>query len=62
MYIISFTSLFPQEQEKQVLFLGSGPGHISSSWVKIRLHTKNHLRRLPGSALKVCVVVVGGGV
>ena len=27
--------------------------HISSSWVKIRLHTENQLPRLPGSALKV---------
>ena len=27
--------------------------HISSSWVKIRLHTKNQLPRLPGSTLKV---------
>ncbi len=33
--------------------------HISSSWVKIRLHTENHLPGLPGSALKVCLV---GGV
>ena len=31
--------------------------HISSSWVKIRLYTKNQLPRLPGSALKVSVVV-----
>ena len=31
--------------------------HISTSWVKIRLHTKNQLPRLPGSALKV----PGGG-
>ena len=30
--------------------------HISSSWVKIRLHAENHLPRLPGSALKVSVV------
>ena len=29
--------------------------HISSSWVKIRLHTENQLARLPGSALKVYV-------
>ena len=27
--------------------------HISSSWVKIRLHTKNELLMLSGSALKV---------
>ena len=27
--------------------------HISSGWVKIRLHTENQLPRLPGSALKV---------
>ena len=37
--------------------------HISSSWVEIRLHTKNQPSSLPGSALKVCggvvVVVVG---
>ena len=32
--------------------------HIFSSWVKIRLHTKNPLPRLPGSALKFSV---GGG-
>ena len=30
--------------------------YISSSWVKIRLHTENHLPGLPGSALKVCLV------
>ena len=29
--------------------------HISSSWVKIRLHTENQLPRLPGSTLKVVV-------
>ena len=34
--------------------------HISSSLVKIRLHTENHLPKLSGSALKV--VVWGGGV
>ena len=33
---------------------------ISSSWVNIRLHTENQLYSLPGSALKLCVVVVGG--
>ena len=32
--------------------------HISSSWVKIRLHTENQLAGLPGSALKASV---GGG-
>ena len=32
--------------------------HISSTKVNIRLHTKNHRPMLPGSALKVCVVVV----
>ena len=34
--------------------------HISSSWVKIRLHTENQPPRLSGSALKVSggVVVV----
>jgi hypothetical protein len=37
--------------------------HISSSWVKIILHTKNQLTRLPGTALivitfSVVVVVV----
>ena len=33
--------------------------HISSSWVKIRLHTENQLPGLPGSGLKVllCGVV-----
>ncbi len=34
--------------------------HISSSWVKIRLHTENQLPMWSGSALKVCLV--GGGV
>jgi hypothetical protein len=34
--------------------------HISSSWVKIRLPTKNGLTKLPGTALKV-VVWWGGG-
>ena len=29
--------------------------HISSSWVKIRLHTENQLPGLPESALKVSV-------
>ena len=29
---------------------------MSSSWVKIRLHTENQLPGLPGSALKVSVV------
>ena len=33
--------------------------HISSSWVKFRLHTKIWLCTLPGSALKVPVVVGG---
>ena len=33
--------------------------HISSSWVKIRLHTENQLPGLPGSALKVSVVGLG---
>jgi hypothetical protein len=33
--------------------------HISSIWVKIRLHTKNQLPRLPGSAVKVPVWVGG---
>ena len=28
--------------------------HISSSWVKLRIPSKNHLPGLPGSALKVC--------
>ena len=27
----------------------------------VRLHTENQLHSLPGSALKVCVVVGGGG-
>ena len=43
--------------------LGEGGGdfflHISSSWVKFRLHTEIWLCFLPGSALKV--PVVGGG-
>jgi hypothetical protein len=33
---------------------------ISSSLVNLRLHTGNHLNMLPGIALTVCVVVVGG--
>jgi hypothetical protein len=33
----------------------------TSRWVKIRLHTGNHLPRLPGSALKVPVMGGGGG-
>jgi hypothetical protein len=33
-----------------------------SSWVKIRLHIKNQLPRLPGSALKSPGGVVGGWV
>ena len=50
-----------------MIFLGGGevtPNffHISSSWVKIRLHAENHLPRLPGSALKVYVVGGVGGV
>ena len=35
--------------------------HISSSWVKIRLHTENQLPGLPGSALKVSVGWGRGG-
>ena len=35
--------------------------HISSSWVKIRLHTENGLPKLSRSALKA-VVWSGGGV
>ena len=30
---------------------------ISSSWVNLRLYTENQLYTLPGSALKVCLVV-----
>jgi hypothetical protein len=33
---------------------------ICSSRVTLRLHTENQLHKLPGSASKVCVVVVGG--
>ena len=46
---------------------GAGGDHntiffsISFSWVNLRLHTKNQLYTLPGSALKVYVVVVVGG-
>jgi hypothetical protein len=36
--------------------------HILSSLVNIRLHTENWLCNLPGSALKVPVVVGGGWV
>ena len=35
--------------------------HISSSWVKIRLHTENELPMLPGSTLKVPGWWWGGG-
>ena len=35
--------------------------HISSSWVKIRLHTENQLPGLSGSALKVSVLVAWVG-
>ena len=35
---------------------------ISFSWINLRLHTKNKLSKLPGSTLKVCVVVLGGWV
>ena len=31
--------------------------HIFSSWVNMRLHTKNQLPGLPGSTLKVSVMV-----
>ena len=52
-----------------VVVVGGGEGlgdpyfflYISSSWVKIRLHTENELPRLPGSALKVCGGVGWGG-
>ena len=50
-----------------LFFLGGGLGdpyfflHISSSWVKIRLHTENQLPKLSGSALKVYVVGWVGG-
>ena len=48
-YIIIFFYFFLAPQFLEVMiFL-----HISSSWVKIRLHTENQLPRLPGSALKV---------
>ena len=39
------------------IFLG---GRLSS-WVKIRLHTKNQLPRLPGSGLKCNHMWCGGG-
>ena len=42
-------------------FQGGNPNfvvHILSSLVNVRLHTKNWLCNLPGSALKVPVVVV----
>jgi hypothetical protein len=35
--------------------------HIYSIWVEIRLPTENQPSSLPGSALKVCAVVGGGG-
>jgi hypothetical protein len=35
--------------------------HISSGWVKIRLHTKNQLPMLPGTALIVMTPWCGGG-
>ena len=52
------------------MFLGGGGGgvgdpyfflHILSSCVKIRLHTKNQLPGVSGSALKVSVVVAAKG-
>ena len=36
-------------------------GHVTS-WVDFSLYTENQLCTMPGSALKVCVVVVGGWV
>ena len=40
--------------------------HIPSNWIEIRLSTKNQVPMLPGSTIKVCVVVGwwggGGGV
>ena len=50
--------------KKKIKGLGGGTGHLNfflpilSSLVNIRLHTKNWLCNLPGSALKV---PVGGG-
>jgi hypothetical protein len=51
-----YPSIRPAECFTDLLF------HISSSWVKIRLHTENQLPMLSGSAFKVKVVgvVVGG--
>ena len=31
--------------------------HIPSNWIEIRLSTKNQVPMLPGSTIKVCVVV-----
>ena len=36
--------------------------HISSSWVKIRLHTENELPVMSGSVIKVLLGGWGGGV
>ena len=41
--------------------IGMGMAYILSSYVMVRLHTENKLHSFPGSALKVCMVVGGGG-
>ena len=61
---------FPEEgkisKKNCIYFKGRGEsrerifgGHKSSSWVEIRLHTKNQLPGYPGCARKVCGGVVG---
>ena len=60
---LKFVSVFKKtgRMGENVFFGWSGGGEgdplcfiqISSSWVKIRLHTENHLPKLSGSALKV---------
>jgi hypothetical protein len=47
-------ALFCKKIEVVFLFKKiEGVFHISSSWVKIRMHTKNQLHRLPGNTLNV---------
>ena len=67
---VTFCLSIDYEALSLTLVVGGGAGglgdpylslNISSSWVKIRLHTENGLPMLSGSALKVKVVVVVGG-
>ena len=54
------TFVYASSQGQHTHFAQTNFLHISSSWVKIRLHTENQLPRLPGSALKVYSGWVGG--